>query len=662
MLEEITKLDKVESGIQREAEKEEVLYKAPDYTDDEKQYLGRIKLRLERAKQDREQPFEFFDGMPYEWRCQHNRRLANSYTKPRESRHDTNFTTGTTRQKLLTGLASLNDLNLSADITAFDENKVAHARAGEALEDIIEEEKENDNEKRLMREYTMIEQGEVFVEVGVDDGARLRKNMTNYKEGKFRNVEINSKYEKAISRLTTNVIRNEKVFLGDISVYEMGDQPFIFTIEHKSYSELEAIFGDWEMWPYVKYSMTSLDKNTEIGKEESLWQLVKPREGFCEIVRYQSKSENEAQIFINGIPMFPIGYPLEEISPDIEYTIEKQVYEIIDAQFAYGKSQMQRLKNAQGLEDAFWRTSIFKAKQQAKPPLVNNTGKMLSESIFMPASMVHNIPEGKLYSLLGDAAGISSSEAKMMEMLRDNLNDNSSEPQMAGQQPEGTPTATQIQTVQQQAEKMIGLTVFSASLLEKKIVNRMIPLILSHYLEPVSERVDSITGVLKKVYRRFNVEKQVDDKGAGQEIVEIVDKDRISSPIQLLKEEKEIEQRTGLPTRKVTINRDAINVAKWTWRTRIIPKPKRSTELEKERFQQKTQIYAQSPNFSMDWYEQNAALTWGDNPRKVFKRTNRQKEQAPQMPETEGGRQQPNTQTSQLTAGSRKNEGENQAA
>jgi hypothetical protein len=648
MSEEINKLSEVESGAQREAEKEAAFIRSPDYTAEEQHYLGQLRNRLERARQERDQALEFFDGMTYEQRCQHNRRLANSYTKPKENRQDINFTTGTTRQKLLTGLASLNDLNLAPDITAFNENSVAQSRAGEAFEDIIEEQKYNDgdDEKKLIRHYTMIEQGEVFFEVGVSNDKKLKKTMTNYKEGKFRNVKINSRYDKALKHLTTNIIRNEKVFLGDITTFGMENQPYIFTVEHKPYAEIEAAFGDWEMWEYVSYSQRYFD-DTTMDTEYPFWRITSPREGFCEIVRYQSKPENEAQIFINGIPMLPIGYPLEEISPDGKYTIDMQVYELIDAHFAYGKSQMQRLKNVQGLEDSFWRTSIFKAQQQAKPPLINNTGKMLSESVFMPASMVHNVPEGKLFPLLGDAAGISSSEAKIMEMLRNNLNSNSSEPQISGQQPEGgTPTATQVQTVQEMAEKMIGLTVFAASLMEKKVVNKMIPLILSHFLEPVSDRVAPVSQYLNSKYRNFTVEKQIDGKGMGQEIVEIVDKDTIPSPIQVLKDEKAIEKKTGLPTRKITINRDAISAHSWTWRVNVVPKPKRSTNLEKAMFQEKVQIYSQSPNFNMDWFEENAALTWGDNPRKVFRRNNRSRQQTP----PEAGAQQGEQQSTAATA------------
>jgi hypothetical protein len=63
-------------------------------------------------------------------------------------------------------------------------------------------------------------------------------------------------------------------------------------------------------------------------------------------------------------------------------------------------------------------------------------------------------------------------------------------------------------------------------------------------------------------------------------------------------------------------------------------------------FQEKVQIYSQSPNFNMDWFEENAALTWGDNPRKVFRRNNRSRQQTP----PEAGAQQGEQQSTAATA------------
>ena len=42
--------------------------------------------------------------------------------------------------------------------------------------------------------------------------------------------------------------------------------------------------------------------------------------------------------------------------------------------------------------------------------------------------------------------------------------------------------------------------------------------------------------------------------------------------------------------------------------------------MQKAMFQQETNVFALSPNFSMDWFEENAATTYGRNPQKVFNR------------------------------------------
>jgi len=616
-------LDELRSGIMKDASREDQI-DSPDYDDLEKTYLGGLRRRLTTAKNNRDTNHDAYDGMTYlEW-CESNRRGATSYIKPRNNRQETNFTTGTTRQKLMIQLANLINLNLEPDITAFNHNDLVTTQLGEGMENILEKSREidGDEEKKLMRQYTLMEQGEVFVEVMWKKGFELKKTLENFKEGQFKNVKIRSRLKKALGKLTSTVIRNEKVYKGDMTQPIFADQPFIFTAERVPYNDLEPMFKDFDMWKYVAFDMKHLLDQTADNESGYVgaWNIGEYKKGFVEVIKYQSQVDNEFQLTLNGIPMLPIGYPLTEVSPAGEYMIDGQIFSIIDSHFSGGKSLISILKTSQALEDEFWKLVMLSEQQKLTPPMINNTGRVLSSRAQMPGVVTANIPFDKFKPLL-EGKGITQSEIAVLDMLRSNLEDNSTDKQFGGKAPEGDPTATEISVVQSQAEKLLGLTIFPAALLEKKLADHSIPILLKHWFDPVDTVIDGIKGSLKEtnVFRRSNLEKSIDGQGVGQEIVEVTDKP-VPSPFEIFEEENKIFEQTGIPTRKIVLNRDDIMRYKYTFRTSVVPTPKKSSNLQKRAFQEEVATFSLSPNFSMDWFEENAAITYGRNPQKVFAR------------------------------------------
>ena len=72
------------------------------YNDKEEKYLSKMKQRVFFSYQEREGEHSEFDGMTYLGRCEDNRKGANTYVKPKQNKEDTNYASGTIRQKLFT--------------------------------------------------------------------------------------------------------------------------------------------------------------------------------------------------------------------------------------------------------------------------------------------------------------------------------------------------------------------------------------------------------------------------------------------------------------------------------------------------------------------------------------------------------------------------------
>ncbi len=594
-----------------------------DFTPKEITYMGNLQKRLTLAKNQRDTTHDFFDGMTYIQRCEQNRQLANARIRPKSNKNETAFTTGTARQKLMSLLAAINNLNLKADITAFDENDKMISDLGEGMEDIIEktEEIDGDEEKRLQRQYTLNSQGEVFVEEVWSEKFKTDKDIPKF-DGKFKGVKWNSRLKKVFAKASRNVIRNEKVYLGDITEPDIKKQPFLFTLEITPYETAKSVYGKWENWKHVSENVVhaAQTQDHETTMYNPYWTLTTASRGRVEVIKYQDPINNEFQIILNGIPMLPIGFPLPWKHDGVN--LVHQILELIDSHFAYGKSLMQRVKTSAALEDEFWRLVLLKGHTSLRPPMANMTGRVLSSKILMPGRMNIGVDPSKLKPLI-ESEGPTISEFNILKMLRDNIDEHSVSPTFQGQTPERKATATEIIEVQKQAQLMLGLTVFACAMLEKKLAELRIFTILEKWFDPVDTRLDEIKGGLKDIYRRSTLSKPIEGEGMGQQIVEVVpNAEAIPSPFMQLKEEEQISKETGIPTRILRMNKEQIMKTKLIWRITVNPTPKKTSNLQKLMFREMIDAFSFSPNLSLDWAEEKAALVWGENPSKVFKKEN----------------------------------------
>lgn len=609
---------KEKSALLRKDEKVEEF----KFTDTELTYLKNLRQKLWDAKDMRDSASDFFDGMNYIQRCEQNRKFATSNIPPKTQKEDSLFTTGISRRKLFAYLAAVYNLNLDPDITAYNKDSVAIGVIGEALEVIMKKsfDLEEDDEKKMMRIYTMIEQGEVFVQETWTEKFKKEKDLSGKFDGTFRGVSWTTKLKKVFEGASRDILQNERVYLGDITIFDMANQPFVFTMETKPYSYAESIYGGWEMFKYVDKNTKQFHPGIADATYGINWSLDQLKKDHVEIIKYQDPWNNEFQILINGIPMLPIGFPMPWKHGG--YNIVKQVLEPIDQFFAYGRSLMQTLKLHQIMEDEFWRAALLKTQQSFAPPMSNRTGRVLSSKIFLPGKLTPGIDPSML-SVISDVIGkgVTQSEFNVMTMLRQGLDENSVNPQTAGQAPTGDPTATEVLETQKQAKVIIGLIVGASVLLEKKLAKLRLPNLLENWFEPVDKEFDELKGQIREIYRVANVDAPIEGEGMGQRMVNVVGKnEEIPQPMDIFKEEMSISESTGIPTRKIYLSREEILNSKYTWRIEVVPTEKETSPLQKVLFKNKASDYMLSPNFNMDWYEENVALTWGDNPSKVFKK------------------------------------------
>ena len=296
------------------------------------------------------------------------------------------------------------------------------------------------------------------------------------------------------------------------------------------------------------------------------WRLQTTRKDMVEVVKYQDKWANEFMVILNGVMMMPIGFPMPWKYG--EYNIVKQVYEIITPYFAYGGSLIKRLKTAQALEDEFWRLAILKTQQSFQPPRGNLSGKILSSRVFMPGKITQGLDPSMVKPLV-ESQGVNQSEVRIMEMLKQNLHDNSLPDISQAQQPAGDQTATEILQLQREAKVLLGLAVFSAALFEKKLAILRLYDILENWFEPVGTEADEVRGEIREKYRSASVQASIEGAGKGRRMVKLSEQMPQQEPFpgkdDVYDEEEKLSETEGQPVRITYLNPKELRSVKYTW-------------------------------------------------------------------------------------------------
>lgn len=598
-------------------DKEEVI-KKPDYTEDEEKYLAGIRERMKTAKDNRDQPHEEFDGMDYVTYYETNERLANTFIKPKKNKEDSNFQSGTIRQKLFSLLSAIINLDLRGDISAFDQNGFKIQALGDGMEDIIlkTNELDIDNEKKLLRQYELLKQGTVFIEELWSEKDKVVKKTKKKFKGSLKDFKWDTSIKRAFARPVRNFIPGLNVYLGDITQYNIQDQPFIVTVDIKPYQEVKRIFDKWERWKNVpKKIVRTVNKSSVVSKDWTLLEGVK--DGYVEIIRYMDKPNNEFAIILNGVLMTPVGMPFPWGYED--YNITQQNLEPIKAKFAYGKSLVARTKNKVELLDEMMKLAVLKTQKSFMPPYLNISGRILSNRVFMPGKISHGIPPNTLIPVNErETQGVTQAEFNMIAEIQKSIDSETVSPVFTGQKATGDPTATEIIELQRQARMMLGLTIFAMAMLEWKLSWLRLQNIIANWFEEEDEVVDSTRKTLKTKYRKTSTEKMFEGEGMGRRIV--VPTKNIPSGQTIMEVEDQLSEEQGMPIRLIFINPEEVTSSKLIWQIVVVPKERKTSEVNKLLFRAFMQdILPLGPN--MEYLKEKAASVWEENPSKLFGET-----------------------------------------
>ena len=618
----------------------------PKYTTDETIYIGKILYRLLTAQIARDTIKSEFNGMTYLQWFRNNENIAN--TKIQTNKELTVYS-GTVEQKLLTVLAEINRLNLTGEVRVFDKDNDELQELGMAITDIVHktDEIEGDEEKKLVRQLELIKQGTVFVQDGWVKRWKTEKKLKGGAfTGKITGTEWESKLELVFNGPEKNVLYGPGVYLGNIAEFDIKKQPFIFTMKLNSYEETKSRFGVknkegdniWERWKYVPRQRVQLAVMENItGMDMGLgWSIITTDMDMVEEIHYQDQINNEYQIFLNGIPMLPIGFPLSEITPNGMFNIEKQILQVINPFFAYGRSFIAKTEQLSNLLDEMIKLLLIKTRKSIHPPYANISGKVISEKSLMPGAISMGIDPGALVAIGQEGQGVTASEYQMLRELREDIDRVTVSPQIAGQQGKSGTTAYEVSLLQQQAQKNISLILFACSLLEKKVTWLRTNYVLANYFEPIGTKVSDTRNELVNIYRTLSVQDVIKDRGVGtRKIIPLENTDGMTS-----EDVYNMEEYTGTPvptdgSRRRTreelqmsplqylyLNLEIIKNCKYIFFIEIESKPRDTSTNAKIMFREELRdiqaLQQMGSNVNLEGLQDEYALIWNKRKEKMF--------------------------------------------
>jgi len=549
---------------------EEITEKKSEFLklDDEqaKRLLSNIK-KIDSAKRQRNEPRREFDDMTYEQDYFMNKDAANAYLPQKNNDDEVRVNTGTIEKKVEVLMNELLAMNLQPEGTVYDIDDNEIRNLGQDMIDVVrrtnEIEKDDDFYIEFLKE--LLTQRAVFIQ-------------EKCVEQKY--------YYNTIKRAEKHIISGLRVYLGDINIPArlFQTQPYIVLYTRRSYAVAETIYGEWERWQYIKPGGWSGSSDNPFG-----YRVNNLSDNEVEELHIINPITDEYDIIINGVPMMakPSRCPWN-ITPDRRYNMEMVVIKPMDTDFAYGKQPVASAKFLQGFKDETIRLLIRKFRQAVEPPLGTKKGKIYSKDIWAAGAVTQGVGKDD-FSILTNHDGVTQSEYNMYDLIEKKTEEFIGAGSLQqGISAGGEQTATEVQQLQINSIKNLGLIVAAYSRAKRDMTYLRIYNLLENFIEPVKRKEDALTKELQNIYNKFTINNVFFENGKkGKKIVQFVDKPLTQEEQENIYAYEQKEEMLGRPIRIRAINVKLLKSIPLFWKVIVNPMPRDGSQLEKVLFKDK---------------------------------------------------------------------------
>lgn len=532
------------------------------------------------------------------------------------------------RDKFDALLAFLLDLNFKCEPAARDLFGTVSKGMGDVADGVIAyaELLDNGAEKNLLADYAMYRDGTVAEEVTWVERSLTRKIGKNWnpKDNPETFVSESRSIDGFIG-IETNLMKLNRVYLGDVSQAFIEKQPHVWKEYVIPYSSAYAIFKDYYMWKFIKpYRQTEdawTDNDVDIETEEK---------GEADKVRvriYENIERDEYAIYINRVLMTPVGMRMPETG---SYSITWQRASVLDPHFAYGRSFLANMRPFTKSLDLLRNIFIDRARQGLEPPMVSRFRFLVNKYMFKPASVIQNAGEGGLTPLIPEGA-MNNFVFEAMKMLETNIDKASISPSFQGQNTKGQQTKYEVE------QQLINSIRAVAGLIEASVNRR-------------KQRAQSILRLAMKYYPKVMGNADISEDFSKLKKVSVLGSEGLTRKTilfssadmnaykvgKMLAEKENVEKAiSGDKTKHLVVDSSVLDTFKFVIDYRVNPQQRDSRSADMANLEKKYNLYMANPGINQE------AVT------KMLVRANNDDEQefvkppAPPMPPQQPGAQPP---------------------
>ena len=594
------------------------------YNSEEQEFFKFLSTRANDAKTSRDKSHPEFDSMSYLQYLESNERGWNAViepkTDPRDWRSRARKRTIFSRGNAILG--RLMEENFTSEFFAIDEDELTDKDLSRGVTDAVEASKYI--EKSPYTEYAMgmelLKHGNVFVREFFDTSNRTRKELLNPETLDPFKQRWHTLYDQPHRRhAIKQIIRNDSVFLGDLSKLHIDDQPFIFVRTKQNFEAAKAVLEHLTRFKYVRPGYAGLGKRlaTEDITHYDTWRMAAVDKNEVEIVEYIDPWNNEYQVVVQGIMMYPVGYPIPWGHSG--YNVRMRGLYLINPHFAYCHGLAHIMRSDSEVRDFLMRYAVDRSLQDLLQPMLSAAKKTLTSRIFIPGNITHGTkPEDVAPLLQGQ---LPQSAITMIEMFEKNLDEDAISKILVGEAPSGDPTAFQISVQQKMATRALGPIVLNFVWLLQDLDFLRAQTILDH-MTSVKTNIDPLTKEVTKIFQSLTL-KDADfgDGRIGTHLIRFAPK--ADHPTSEEIEKLELEGSEDKPLRISYIDGDLIRNLHYKLYNEVKSSPRKNSDTNKILFADfLNNVRAHFPMTSnMDYLQNEFAKVWEKDPDKLFTST-----------------------------------------
>lgn len=526
--------------------------------------------RLESARLQRDMPTKYFDDMDFVTDFHTNENLKNTYLQKKMNDSEIRVNMGTAEKKIEAIYNELLALNMQHEIRAYDTDDYELVELGRDFTDIVTRTNKIEEDDDFWQEavFELLTQRAVFIEELFLD-IPTRNNTRRIR--------------KAIKRIVSGL----KVYLGDINLplYRINEQPYIVKYDLVHWRTAFQMYGHL---PNFQCVMSQFQPNSQY-KNAFAYRFGEVKNNQCEIITYTSLPDNEQNVYVNGVPMYDYGSPQTQIPWDFEgYNLQGFCLKTENTDFAYGRPMTASAKSLASLQNEMIRSLLRKFFQSMEPPLAVRGDKTFSKDIWEPGATAHGVKKDDFERLI-DHEGPTSSEFAMYDLVERKVEEFIGASNISqGLAPQDRATATEVQNMQTQAAKMLGLAVAAIIRMKREMTKLRIYTIFDHHLSSSKSHFSPITQKEERFFAGFSAANvMLDNERRGTKRIEFIDRDLSRDEKMAIKDYEDQQAKIGKQIRLKTVNTPKLKNLFLHWYVIVTPKQREGTMMDRLTFKDK---------------------------------------------------------------------------